>query len=567
MTCQLQYLRHCLRQRIRRALGELPDTLDETYDRTLEEIGKQNWEYAHRLFQCVAAASRPLRVEELAEFLAFDFDTDSTPAFREDWREEDPTHAVRSTCSSLLAIVDMDGSSVIQFAHFSVKEYLISKRLSESKDTISRFYVSMTLAHTVIAQASLRVLLHIDENITEDGLEKFPLAGYVAEHWVGHARFEGVSPKIQDGMKRLFDPSNHHLSVWDWIKDPLFRPPKSRSECPSQVERTPLYYAADCGLHDIAQWLIVERSQDVDDSGFEDHSPLINASQHGHSEVVRVLLEYGADPNIVDRHGYTPLKWASQGGYVDVVLLLLEHGAGIKVYGPLSALHSASMGGNVAVIRVLLENGADVNAGGDNGETPLHVADNGEVTRVLLECGAHLDARDDTDGTPLHRTTSFGKVEAARVLLENGADPNARDKSNQTSLHDRTRWLSSEAAQVLLEYGADPNARDSNNRTPLHSASGSKFTKVRVAQVLLENGADPNARDANNRTPLHLASEMGHLDTVRLLLSHSADVHARDDEGRTPFQLAAEPDPKVDRSHQDVVQLLLEHGAEDYRMQ
>jgi len=153
VSCQLQYLRYCLRQRIRRALDELPDTLDETYDRTLEEIGKQNWEYAHRLFQCVAAAARPLRVEELAEFLAFDFDTDSTPTLRGDWREEDPAYAVRSTCSSLLAIVDVDGSSVIQFTHFSVKEYLTSKRLAESKDTISRFHVSMSLAHTIIAKA------------------------------------------------------------------------------------------------------------------------------------------------------------------------------------------------------------------------------------------------------------------------------------------------------------------------------------------------------------------------------------------------------------------------------
>ena len=84
VTCQLHYLKCCLRQRIRRALDELPETLDETYDRTLEEIGKQNWEYAHRLFQCVAAAARPLCVEELAEFLAFDFDTDSTPTLHQE---------------------------------------------------------------------------------------------------------------------------------------------------------------------------------------------------------------------------------------------------------------------------------------------------------------------------------------------------------------------------------------------------------------------------------------------------------------------------------------------------
>jgi hypothetical protein len=223
--CQLEYLRHCLRQRIRRALDEVPGTLDETYDRTLEEIGKRNWEYAHRLFQCVAAASRPLHVEELAEFLAFDFDAQSTPTLQEDWREEDSAHAVLSTCSSLVSVVDVNGSAVIQFSHFSVKEYLTSKRLAEAKETISQFYVSMPRAHTIVAQACLGVLLHVDEHITvEEVQEKFPLARYAAEHLVSHARFEGVSPKIQDGMKRLFDPSNHHFSVWVGIYDPLSSP-------------------------------------------------------------------------------------------------------------------------------------------------------------------------------------------------------------------------------------------------------------------------------------------------------------------------------------------------------
>jgi len=79
--CQLAYLRRCIPARIRHALEELPTTLDATYAHTLEEIDEQNWEYAHRLFQCVAAASRPLRAEELAEFLAFDFEAGSTPTW------------------------------------------------------------------------------------------------------------------------------------------------------------------------------------------------------------------------------------------------------------------------------------------------------------------------------------------------------------------------------------------------------------------------------------------------------------------------------------------------------
>jgi hypothetical protein len=116
-------------------------------------------------------------------------------------------------CSSLLAIVDVNGSSVIQFAHFSVKEYLTSNRLAESKETISQFHVSMTQAHTIVAQACLGVLLHMDERITNDDLGRFPLAMYAAKHWVGHAQSQNVSPKLQDGTKRIFDPYNHHLSI------------------------------------------------------------------------------------------------------------------------------------------------------------------------------------------------------------------------------------------------------------------------------------------------------------------------------------------------------------------
>jgi len=131
----------------------------------LEDIADQNWEYAHRLFQCVAAASRPLRVKELAEFLAFDFETRSTPTFLVDWRPEDPENAVISTCSSLLTVVNVDDSPVIQFTHFSVKEYLTSARLAKVKDAISRFHIPMATAHTVVAQACLGVLLHLDKGI------------------------------------------------------------------------------------------------------------------------------------------------------------------------------------------------------------------------------------------------------------------------------------------------------------------------------------------------------------------------------------------------------------------
>ncbi|KAF8466110.1 hypothetical protein DFH94DRAFT_848535, partial [Russula ochroleuca] len=122
--CQLVHLRSCIPQEesIRRALDELPETLDETYARSLEEIGLKKRKYAHLIFQCVAAASRPLLLSELAEFFAIDFEAGSTPTLLADRRLEDPAHTVLSVCSSLLVIVEPgSGSPVVQFAHFSVK--------------------------------------------------------------------------------------------------------------------------------------------------------------------------------------------------------------------------------------------------------------------------------------------------------------------------------------------------------------------------------------------------------------------------------------------------------------
>ena len=106
MCCQLVYVCGCIPARIRHALAYLPETLYETYERTLREINKADWEYAHRLFQFVAVAARPLRVEELAELLSFDFEVGPIPKFHEDWCLEDPMHAVLSTCPTFLAIVD-----------------------------------------------------------------------------------------------------------------------------------------------------------------------------------------------------------------------------------------------------------------------------------------------------------------------------------------------------------------------------------------------------------------------------------------------------------------------------
>jgi ankyrin repeat protein len=453
----------------------------------LQDIGNQNWEYAHRLLQCVAVAARPLRVEELADFLAFDFNTESSPIFREDWRSEDPAYAVRSTCSSLLAIVDVDGSQVIQFAHFSVKEYLVSKRLGETHGTISRFHVSMTPAHTMIASACLGVLIHLDENIAKNDLKNFPLAIYAAEHWITHALFEDVSPNIQNSTRDLFDPSKHHLSIWVWIYDPISpRRRFDRSEYPLQPRASPLHYAAATGIHDVIEFLIISRSQNVDSRCLDNTTALSLASQKGHSKVARVLLEHGADTEFRDEIGWTPLQQASDEGHVEVAQSLLKFGADVEARTDSNnALIFATARGHLPVVRVLLEHGADVNARDAQNKTPLHYAPNAGVSQILLQHGADVNALDDNGRTALYYALEYHGVGVAKFLLQQGAEANLRDCINQSPLHLASQEGDLDLVRWMLQRGADIHAQDAWGQTPFQIAS--LTGRSDVMQLFLEH--------------------------------------------------------------------------------
>jgi hypothetical protein len=203
-------------------LDELPESLDGTYERVLRSINKANRDHAFRLLQCVTVAVRPLRVEELAEVLAVDFDATRNggmPNVKPDWRWSDQHQAVLSTCSSLIAIVDDGHYQVVQFSHFSVKEFLTSDRLACSCGDVSRYHILLSPAHLILAQACLGVLLRLDEHITRYNASDIPLACYAARHWVDHAQFEDVSSHIQDVMVYFFDADKPHWAAWHRVYD------------------------------------------------------------------------------------------------------------------------------------------------------------------------------------------------------------------------------------------------------------------------------------------------------------------------------------------------------------
>ena len=499
MICQLEVLRNCFPASVRRILEELPESLDETYERILREIKKPNRDLAHRVLQCLAVAIRPLRVAELAEVLALDFDdVEGVPRLKEDWRwlggskfepcksakkqkcpkatvkcirkgaasgqtsraissakidtppvtltSRAPTtqssealneqeHTLLAACSSLIAIVKVgdvnsdagldieaagveDGySRVVQFSHFSVKEFLTSSRLSTASGEVSAYGIDLENAHAILAQACLGVLLHTHGKMDSDGNapNDHPLAQYAAEHWTTHAQFGKVSSRLQKGIESLFDIAKPYFKAWLSLYDidtrPTYPSPFYCFTPDSKLPAAPLYYAALCGFNDLVEHLISKYPQHVNANGGYYMRPLIAALAGEHFRTADLLHYNDADLHVQGKYGSFPL-------------------------------HSAANFERFHVVQKLIEYDADVDAEDVDGWTPLswasrgHHFKDGSVLRLLLESGAGVNSRavDDDGCTPLHRASINGALEVVRLLLEHGADVEVLNKAGETAL-------------------------------------------------------------------------------------------------------------------------------------
>src|SRR6266702_4559271 len=598
-------LRHCLAPSLRRQLNELPKSLDETYERVLKEIESTNQgRHARRLLQCLVVAMRPLRVEELAEVLAFDLDAVEgvIPRFHAEWRWEDQEQAVLSTCSSLVAIVNGDDSRVIQFSHFSVKEYLTSDRLATASGDVSPYHIVLEPAHLILAQACFGVLLNLDNHVNKECNESggkhsdkdIPLVKYAAEHWASHAQVGNVSERLKDAMETLFDLNKPYFLAWTQIRDiepntPRYLPQYRRNK----LQPKPLYYAALYGFYDLVRCLIAKHPEQVNDQGGRYNSSLVAALSRKHVRVAELLLKHGARVHV---RGDPPLFHAitiSDNSRVYAVLFLLRHGADVNAAQEnfWTPLHMAADIGCLNVAQMLLEHSAEVNLRNDKGRAPLHLVSTrmfnereGEryiLAQLLVERGADVRAQDIDGATPLHFASYHGRPEISQLLLDHAAHAHVVDVQDRTPLHEVSRGFHKSqlrstlfpescvgeyrpqnalsVTQLLLEQGIDVNASDKDHATPLHLASSHGM--LEVAWLLLNHGANANAENIQGQTPLHLTSrgeDLSHRnpDVMRLLLELGVDVNAQDKDQATPLHLACS------HGNFETALVLLDHGAE-----
>lgn len=217
---------------------------------------------------------------------------------------------------------------------------------------------------------------------------------------------------------------------------------------------------------------------------------LLEDSIHDRVEIARLLLERSANLYI-NKYGKPLLYKAYSEKRDDIVKLLLEHGADPNVQNEHGEflLYKACSERRDSIVRLLLEHNADPNIKDQKGRTPLSFV---FEDRYLRE-------------------SNVGIVE---LLLEYDASPDVKDQEGKSLFYyiiDRYKVV-----ELLLDKGVDPNIQDDRSRTPLHylCEHGCRKGRVEIAKLLLRRGADPDLKDKDGKKPIDLVfpySDVGKL--------------------------------------------------------
>lgn len=206
---------------------------------------------------------------------------------------------------------------------------------------------------------------------------------------------------------------------------------------------------------------------------------------------------------------------------------------------------------DATAVNGFLQAGINPNAENEKGETALTYAiryKDSKIAKLLIE-KADLNLRDTTGNTPLFTAIKFKKEDLFDLLLEKGADPNGSGKSgekteNQTALYVAVLQGREDLLKKLLDKNADPNIADSTGALPLSEAVMRRDSTPDIVRMLLEKGANPNAQESDKVTPLMYAAgnnslnPQTHNEIVQLLLDKGADKKMKDDKGKTAVDWA-----------------------------
>ena len=314
---------------------------------------------------------------------------------------------------------------------------------------------------------------------------------------------------------------------------------------------------------------LLAHSYDVNCRDDDGMTPLLLAARLKHENILRLLLERGADPRARCHKGKTTLHWLTMNHRTHItetlVDLLLQNRPPLENAdgNGITPLMAACIFGDLLVAKRLIRHGADLRAASSYGSTALHCAAyNGRAPMIsmLLDHGAELEVKDCNGQTPLHSAASGPSDSSDTVgqLIRAGADKEATSvitrvgDSQFTPLHLAIKQSNKACVTYLLKSGANIEAPTTRKWRPLHFAAN----KGQFVKTILDHGVNIEVPNNFGERPLHIAANEGQSQAIKALLDHGANIEARvSPEGIRPLHVAAT------YGQLEAVKLLLDHGA------
>lgn len=335
---------------------------------------------------------------------------------------------------------------------------------------------------------------------------------------------------------------------------------------------------------------------DINEKDSEGRTSLIYALSQDYKGIATILIESGADVNIVDKlnkmsalhyaimhndldmikmiiiktnvnflikdeQGRTPLHYAIFLGNWDIALYLINIGNDIFTRNKqeLSLLHTVAIHGDNNFIEELINRGVKINTFDNTENTPLHYAalyDNSYTIYFLIKKGALIDHSNNEGETPLHYASLKGNNDCVEALISLDADINKVNIKGESALHYSIKSKNKNTMITLLKNGINTNIC-SYNGTALHYA----VHDYNVLFDLILFGVNANLKDQYGRTVFHELAKTSSdkkEDIIKLLSEHNVNINEKDNDGNTALHLAA--------IHQQylTMKLLIKYGADEY---
>jgi len=571
---------------------------DSIYASTLECVEKSDKPLVNVILSAVLSAQGPLTLHELACVIAL------VSSLAQDQAEplsllsaEQIEETVRRLCDPFVTIAE----DRIRIKHESAREFLTSKKIRHGP--LFDFYHDPAADHLQMGKVCLQYLqICSSDEVSQVEKETFSDWGqftdYAVYYWPTHLNICGSAVHELWVLFAAFtSPTSDYLNRW-WKNS-------SSGVQSSPVDGTLLHQLAFLNLPNvISEWRSSPLEQPTAvsnesvpsfvsdlDLGAKDangYTALVYAAAGGYEDVIKIILELGADPNIAGPHslralhftagagnvaatsallaaaakieieddeGETPLFAAVRSGNEGVALMLMDHGANTEHVSKngWTLLHHAAGKGCNKVLRRLLKAVGKVDLVTSTGATSLHFAANESVAALLLSTGASVDVQDIEGICALHIAAENGDLPLVRRLIKAGGTADLATTKGMTALH-YSAWAGQSNVFRYLIQNCFVNLNNvaETGWSPLALAASNGH--VDIVRHLLVKGANVNPTVEKSISAISCASEEGHLEIVQILLKYNANLEAAHNE-HGPLSLA------ISAQHYEVVKALILEGA------